>query len=76
MTDAANKAAVADDRRGTRRRLRSRRPSPTRSRRKAVSKDGTVAYASVTYKVSGMELEDAHPGRPQGGRATTRGTPG
>ncbi|MER5752292.1 MMPL family transporter [Streptomyces sp. NPDC002088] len=25
----------------------------------AVSKDGTVAYASVKYKVSGMELEDA-----------------
>ncbi|MCH0562242.1 MULTISPECIES: MMPL family transporter [unclassified Streptomyces] len=26
---------------------------------KAVSKDGTIAYASVKYKVSGMELEDA-----------------
>ncbi|WP_333776669.1 MMPL family transporter [Streptomyces sp. IBSBF 3136] len=25
----------------------------------AVSKDGTIAYASVKYKVSGMELEDA-----------------
>ncbi|MFE2266141.1 MMPL family transporter [Streptomyces griseosporeus] len=26
---------------------------------KAVSKDGTIAYASVKYKVSGMELQDA-----------------
>ncbi|MFJ8598357.1 MMPL family transporter [Streptomyces shenzhenensis] len=26
---------------------------------KAVSKDGTIAYASVKYKVSGMELEDS-----------------
>ncbi|MEU1934290.1 MMPL family transporter [Streptomyces coeruleorubidus] len=26
---------------------------------KAVSKDGTVAYAQVSYKVSGMELEDS-----------------
>ena len=26
---------------------------------KAVSKDGTIAYASVKYKVSGMELKDA-----------------
>ncbi|MEU9154078.1 MMPL family transporter [Streptomyces sp. NPDC048417] len=26
---------------------------------KAVSKNGTIAYASVTYKVSGMELEDS-----------------
>ncbi|MER7836163.1 MMPL family transporter [Streptomyces sp. NPDC096040] len=26
---------------------------------KAVSKDGTIAYASVNYKVSGMELEDS-----------------
>ncbi|MCF3135608.1 MMPL family transporter [Streptomyces olivochromogenes] len=26
---------------------------------RAVSKDGTVAYASVRYKVSGMELEDS-----------------
>ncbi|MBR8642091.1 MMPL family transporter [Streptomyces tuirus] len=26
---------------------------------KAVSKDGTVAYAQVSYKVSGMELDDA-----------------
>ncbi|WP_189713170.1 MMPL family transporter [Streptomyces phaeofaciens] len=25
----------------------------------AVSKDGTIAYASVSYKVSGMELEDS-----------------
>ncbi|MFD8236043.1 MMPL family transporter [Streptomyces sp. NPDC059696] len=28
-------------------------------RAKAVSKDGTIAYAQVTYKVSGMELDDA-----------------
>ncbi|MEG8279371.1 MMPL family transporter [Streptomyces sp. AHA2] len=28
-------------------------------RAKAVSKDGTVAYAQVSYKVSGMELDDA-----------------
>ncbi|MFI7019805.1 MMPL family transporter [Streptomyces sp. NPDC050164] len=26
---------------------------------KAVSKDGTIAYAQVSYKVSGMELEDS-----------------
>ncbi|WP_309093714.1 MMPL family transporter [Streptomyces sp.] len=26
---------------------------------KAVSKDGTIAYAQVSYKVSGMELDDA-----------------
>ncbi|MER6343467.1 MMPL family transporter [Streptomyces sp. NPDC001595] len=26
---------------------------------KSVSKDGTIAYAQVSYKVSGMELEDA-----------------
>ncbi|MFF3504200.1 MMPL family transporter [Streptomyces sp. NPDC003247] len=26
---------------------------------KAVSEDGTIAYASVSYKVSGMELEDS-----------------
>ncbi|MEU2266629.1 MMPL family transporter [Streptomyces olindensis] len=28
-------------------------------RAKAVSKDGTIAYAQVSYKVSGMELDDA-----------------
>ncbi|GGM04383.1 membrane protein [Streptomyces fumigatiscleroticus] len=58
MTDAANKAAVEK----TVDELKdgsevSRVTDPYTG--KAVSKDGTIAYASVSYKVSALELEDA-----------------
>ena len=43
---------------------------------KAVSKDGTTAYASVTYEVPGMELTDATKERPRGRPPTRRRTPG
>ncbi|MGA5359647.1 MMPL family transporter [Streptomyces purpurascens] len=58
MTDPGNKATVretveelADGSEVT------RVTDPYRA--KAVSKDGTIAYAQVSYKVSGMELEDS-----------------
>ncbi|MEV0241362.1 MMPL family transporter [Streptomyces sp. NPDC050674] len=58
MTDPGNKATVRD----TVRELSDgsdvvRVTDPYRA--KAVSKDGTIAYAQVSYKVSGMELDDA-----------------
>ncbi|MFI6806475.1 MMPL family transporter [Streptomyces luteogriseus] len=58
MTDPGNKATVQD----TVKELSDgsevvRVTDPYRA--KAVSKDGTIAYAQVSYKVSGMELDDA-----------------
>ncbi|MFD9932208.1 MMPL family transporter [Streptomyces massasporeus] len=58
MTDPGNKATVQD----TVKELSDgsevvRVTDPYQA--KAVSKDGTIAYAQVSYKVSGMELEDA-----------------
>ncbi|MFJ4818512.1 MMPL family transporter [Streptomyces sp. NPDC088801] len=58
MTDPGNKAAVQD----TVKELSDgsevvRVTDPYQA--KAVSKDGTIAYAQVSYKVSGMELDDA-----------------
>ncbi|GAA2219704.1 MMPL family transporter [Streptomyces indiaensis] len=58
MTDPGNKATVQD----TVKDLSDgsevvRVTDPYRA--KAVSKDGTIAYAQVSYKVSGMELDDA-----------------
>ncbi|EFL32736.1 membrane transporter [Streptomyces viridochromogenes DSM 40736] len=58
MTDASNKATVEK----TVRALSDgsevvRVTDPYQA--KAVSKDGTIAYAQVSYKVSGMELDDA-----------------
>ncbi|GAA4314429.1 MMPL family transporter [Streptomyces venetus] len=58
MTDAGNKATVEK----TVRALSdgsevARVTDPYQA--KAVSKDGTIAYAQVSYKVSGMELDDA-----------------
>ncbi|MFJ7149606.1 MMPL family transporter [Streptomyces sp. NPDC100445] len=58
MTDAGNKAAVEK----TVKELGSGSEVASVAdpyRGHAVSKDGTVAYASVKYKVSGMELEDS-----------------
>ncbi|MFG3183776.1 MULTISPECIES: MMPL family transporter [Streptomyces] len=57
MTDAGNKAAVED----TVRELSDGSEVASVAdpyTANAVSKDGTTAYASVKYKVSGMELED------------------
>jgi RND superfamily putative drug exporter len=58
MTDADNKAAVQETVKalGAGAEVASV-TDPYQGR--AVSKDGTIAYASVSYKVSGMELEDA-----------------
>ncbi|GAA3302532.1 hypothetical protein GCM10020295_48580 [Streptomyces cinereospinus] len=42
---------------------------------RSVSRDGTVAYAQVTYEVSGMELADETREALEGPRRT-RGTPG
>ncbi|NEE16407.1 MMPL family transporter [Streptomyces sp. SID7499] len=58
MTDPGNKATVQD----TVKELSDgsevvRVTDPYQA--KAVSKDGTIAYAQVSYKVSGMELDDA-----------------
>ncbi|MFH9711964.1 MMPL family transporter [Streptomyces luteogriseus] len=58
MTDPGNKATVRD----TVKELSDgsevvRVTDPYQA--KAVSKDGTIAYAQVSYKVSGMELDDA-----------------
>ncbi|MFC9129207.1 MMPL family transporter [Streptomyces sp. NPDC057099] len=58
MTDLANKATVRE----TVEELAdgsevARVTDPYQA--KAVSKDGTIAYAQVSYKVSGMELEDS-----------------
>ncbi|MET9577482.1 MMPL family transporter [Streptomyces massasporeus] len=58
MTDPGNKATVKD----TVKELSDgsevvRVTDPYQA--KAVSKDGTIAYAQVSYKVSGMELDDA-----------------
>ncbi|MEU6685618.1 MMPL family transporter [Streptomyces sp. NPDC046832] len=58
MTDPGNRATVQD----TVKDLSAgsevvRVTDPYRA--KAVSKDGTIAYAQVSYKVSGMELDDA-----------------
>ncbi|MFJ8718034.1 MMPL family transporter [Streptomyces violaceus] len=58
MTDPGNKAAVRE----TVKELGdgsevARVTDPYQA--KAVSKDGTIAYAQVSYKVSGMELEDS-----------------
>ncbi|MFE1324544.1 MMPL family transporter [Streptomyces sp. NPDC058741] len=58
MTDPGNKATVQD----TVKELAdgsevARVTDPYQA--KAVSKDGTIAYAQVSYKVSGMELDDA-----------------
>ncbi|CAL9478122.1 Membrane protein YdfJ [Streptomyces sp. enrichment culture] len=58
MTDPGNKATVRD----TVKELSdgsevARVTDPYQA--KAVSKDGTIAYAQVSYKVSGMELDDA-----------------
>jgi RND superfamily putative drug exporter len=58
MTDPGNKATVRD----TVKELAdgsevARVTDPYQA--KAVSKDGTIAYAQVSYKVSGMELDDA-----------------
>ncbi|MFD5339375.1 MMPL family transporter [Streptomyces hawaiiensis] len=58
MTDPGNKATVQD----TVQELSDgsevvRVTDPYQA--KAVSKDGTIAYAQVSYKVSGMELDDA-----------------
>ncbi|QWB25053.1 MULTISPECIES: MMPL family transporter [Streptomyces] len=58
MTDPGNKAAVRE----TVEELAdgsevARVTDPYQA--KAVSKDGTIAYAQVSYKVSGMELEDS-----------------
>ncbi|MCK8434186.1 MMPL family transporter [Streptomyces sp. D2-8] len=58
MTDPGNKATVQD----TVKELSNgsevvRVTDPYQA--KAVSKDGTIAYAQVSYKVSGMELDDA-----------------
>ncbi|MFD5948071.1 MMPL family transporter [Streptomyces collinus] len=58
MTDPGNKATVQE----TVKELSDgsqvvRVTDPYRA--KAVSKDGTIAYAQVSYKVSGMELDDA-----------------
>ncbi|MFJ7341496.1 MMPL family transporter [Streptomyces sp. NPDC101110] len=58
MTDPGNRATVQD----TVKELSDgsevvRVTDPYRA--KAVSKDGTIAYAQVSYKVSGMELDDA-----------------
>ncbi|MET9759821.1 MMPL family transporter [Streptomyces sp. NPDC006372] len=58
MTDAGNKATVEK----TVRALSdgsevARVTDPYQA--KAVSRDGTIAYAQVSYKVSGMELDDA-----------------
>ncbi|MFJ8593720.1 MMPL family transporter [Streptomyces sp. NPDC093598] len=58
MTDPGNKATVQD----TVKELADgsevvRVTDPYQA--KAVSKDGTIAYAQVSYKVSGMELDDA-----------------
>ncbi|TVZ97977.1 MMPL family transporter [Streptomyces sp. BK340] len=58
MTDADNKAAVKK----TVKELRSGSEVVSVADPyvgHAVSKDGTIAYASVKYKVSGMELEDS-----------------
>jgi len=57
MTDAGNKATV----RKTVRELADGSEVASVAdpyQAKAVSRDGTVAYAQVTYKVSGMELKD------------------
>jgi RND superfamily putative drug exporter len=58
MADAANKAAVekAVDELGDGSEVTSV-TDPFKA--KAISKDGTIAYAQVSYKVSGMELKDA-----------------
>ncbi|MDG9719447.1 MMPL family transporter [Streptomyces sp. DH24] len=58
MTDADNKATVrkAVEELGAGSEVASV-ADPYQGR--AVSKDGTIAYASVSYKVSGMELQDA-----------------
>lgn len=58
MTDAANKATVEKtvDELSDGSEVASVADPYTA---KAVSKDGTIAYASVKYAVSGMELEDA-----------------
>ncbi|MFF1448711.1 MMPL family transporter [Streptomyces sp. NPDC058274] len=58
MADAANKAAVekAVDELGDGSEVTSV-TDPFKA--KALSKDGTIAYAQVSYKVSGMELKDA-----------------
>ncbi|MEU6817069.1 MMPL family transporter [Streptomyces sp. NPDC046860] len=58
MTDARNKAAVEKTVKelGSGSEVASVADPYTG---KAVSRDGTIAYASVKYKVSGMELEDA-----------------
>ncbi len=58
MTDPGNKAAVQE----TVKELGdgsevARVTDPYQA--KAISKDGTIAYAQVSYKVSGMELEDS-----------------
>ncbi|MGW5334117.1 MMPL family transporter [Streptomyces bauhiniae] len=58
MTDAGNKAAVEK----TVKELASGSEVASVAdpyTGKAVSRDGTIAYASVKYKVSGMELEDS-----------------
>ncbi|MFE7439108.1 MMPL family transporter [Streptomyces chartreusis] len=58
MTDAGNKATVQD----TVKELSDGSEVASVAdpyAAKAVSKDGTIAYASVKYEVSGMELEDA-----------------
>ncbi|MEI5099456.1 MMPL family transporter [Streptomyces sp. PmtG] len=58
VTDAANKAAISK----TVAALKSGSDEVARAddpfAAKAVSKDGTTAYASVTYKVTSMELSD------------------
>ncbi|WP_167387784.1 MMPL family transporter, partial [Streptomyces recifensis] len=58
MTDAGNKAAVEKTVKelGSGSEVASVADPYTG---KAVSRDGTIAYASVKYKVSGMELEDS-----------------
>lgn len=58
MTDAGNKATVQD----TVKELSDGSEVASVAdpyTAKAVSKDGTIAYASVKYEVSGMELQDA-----------------
>ncbi|MFD5075829.1 MMPL family transporter [Streptomyces sp. NPDC058371] len=58
MADAANKAAVEKtvDELGDGSEVTSV-TDPFKA--KSISKDGTIAYAQVSYKVSGMELKDA-----------------